>query len=237
MKQVAKEFLRFAIRIGALEFVPEGRKLKSGRFSPYFFNSGRFRTGRAMEKLADAYASAIKACFEDDFTTHEPRLDFDVLYGPPYKGTLMVGSIAASLSRHFGYDVGFCSSRKEAKGHGEGGLLIGAEISVGTQVLIVDDVITDGGTKREAVEFIWSFDGIPAGLLIAFDRQERGQSGALSAAQAFDAEFGIPVHSVATLSDLIELIEAGDVPLTNTEIETMLPLLLAYREEYGVAVR
>ena len=215
----AEVFVLYALEIGALELLPEGRKLKNGRISPYFFNSGLFNTGEAMNEIASAYAVAIE----------DGRIEsYSVLYGPPYKGTILAPAVAMVLNDTFGYGaIRFCSSRKEEKGHGEGGVLIGSPIKKGDHVVIIDDVITDGGTKREAVELIRYYKGEVAGLVVAFDRQERG-SGDLSAVQEFIREFDVPVCSGATLADLISVLEkAGDKP-------EMLSKILKYQAEYGV---
>lgn len=249
----AKEFIRYALGIGALELLPEGRPLKSGRLSPYFFNAGLFRTGEAIAEISLAYACVIVEHFGDSLTPdfHLVRT-FDLLYGPPYKGTILVPAVALQLSRITSSNPSFCTSRKETKVHGEGGLLIGAPIKQGDRVLIIDDVITDGGTKREAVEFIRSYGGKVVGLVIAFDRQERG-TGMESSVQEFSREYGVPVYSIATLADLISALEenkklsialrekyknisvkAGEQQDRDEMLE-MLERLIAYRQEYGVS--
>jgi orotate phosphoribosyltransferase len=194
--------------------------LKNGRISPYFFNSGLFNTGEAMNEIASAYAVAIE----------DGRIEsYSVLYGPPYKGTILAPAVAMVLNDTFGYGaIRFCSSRKEEKGHGEGGVLIGSPIKKGDHVVIIDDVITDGGTKREAVELIRYYKGEVAGLVVAFDRQERG-SGNLSAIQEFRREFDIPVYAVATLADLISVIKK-----TGCADDELLVKILDYQAEFGV---
>lgn len=230
-----KHFIRYALQIGALELVPEGRKLKSGRVSPYFFNSGLFDTGGKMESLVGGYVELISSAYA---SLREGLQPFDILYGPPYKGTLLVPAIAMVLTeawyRQGEQDIRFCSSRKEVKTHGDGGLLIGSPIKPGDKVLIVDDVITDGGTKREAVEFVRSFGGIPVGLAIAFDRQERGVDNDLSATQEFELEYGIPVHSIAGLSDLIDALKEMPEKTSDSNNSGILEKILAYQKEYGV---
>ncbi len=216
-----QEFLQCALRTGALEFIPEGRKLESGRLSPYFFNSGKFDSGRTMLQLVSAYAKVIRANIGTG-------LEFDLLYGPPYKGTILVPAIAIKLETIGCGNIRFCTSRKEAKDHGEGGSLIGAPIKDTSRVLIIDDVITDGGTKREAVEFIRQQGGEPVGLIIAFDRQERG-TGKLSAVQEFERKYNIPVYAIATLADLMSFtlgIDNKDMP--------NLRKIIDYKERYGV---
>ena len=226
MTQVAKEFLRYAISIGALEFVPEGRKLKSGRISPYFFNSGLFHTGKAIRQLASCYAQELQ--YEGSVPLNEV-----VLFGPAYKGIPLVVATSMALNTKFGYDVGYAFDRKEAMDHGEGGELVGCPVE-GRRVIVIDDVITTGGSTNEAFEFIRRHGGIPGAVYIAFDREERGVKSELSAIQEFEGAQRACVYPIAKLRELIELFEAGDVPLTNTEIKTMLPLLLAYRDQYGV---
>lgn len=222
----AEEFVEYALKIGALELVPEGRKLKSGRISPYFFNSGLFNTGEAIDMIADAYSYVITKGFAD--LDGEPV--FDVLYGPPYKGTILVPAIA-SIQLTYGLgNTRFCTSRKEAKDHGEGGTLIGSPIMQGDRVLIADDVISDGATKREAVEFIKHFGGVPVGLAIAFDRQERA-FGNLSAIQEFERDFQIPAYAVAKLADLISVLEKSEKASDAVALGT----ILKYRDEYGVS--
>lgn len=225
----AEEFLFFAWSIGALTFHPEGYTLKSGRTSPYFFNSGLFNDGRRLKVLSLGYADVIAQHFTFSRSVHQQGrfLACDLLYGPPYKGTILVPAIALQLYKVGFEDTYFCTSRKEEKTHGEGGMVIGAPIKPGDIALIVDDVITDGGTKREAVELIQKHGGTVAGLVIAFDRQERG-AGTESAAQEFSREYNVPVHAIATLADLISLVEKRD------DFAKIRKPLIAYRQQYGV---
>lgn len=222
-----EQFVEYALRIGALELVPEGRKLKSGRLSPYFFNSGKFDSSMAVEVIASAYAHVIGNNFQKN-----GRLTIDLLYGPPYKGTILVPTVALMINRLEYGNVRFCTSRKETKAHGEGGLFIGAPITPGARVLILDDVTTDGGTKREAVELIRRHGGVPVGLCIAFDRQERGE-GSFSASQEFQREYKIPVHAVATRTDLISFLERGPSQ-GGKGYGKMLGKMRTYSREYGV---
>ncbi len=221
----AEQFIRYALSIGAIELIPEGRALKSGRISPYFFNAGKFDSAHAMLRLASAYTVPLGS-----------GLGFNTLYGPPYKGTILVPAVAMylGLSSARNYDIRFCTSRKEVKDHGEGGSLIGAPIRPDDRVVIVDDVITDGGTKKEAVEFIRHSGGIPAGIVIAFDRQERG-SGELSAVQEFEREYGIPVLPVATHADLISVLRQIPAESGDDEMGEILEKILAYQKLYGIA--
>ncbi|MBS0486905.1 MAG: orotate phosphoribosyltransferase [Proteobacteria bacterium] len=208
-----REFLDLALRKNALRF---GQfTLKSGRLSPYFFNAGLFDTGAALDALGRAYAQ----------TVIEAGISFDMLFGPAYKGIPLASSAAIALAREHAHDVPLAFNRKEAKDHGEGGVLIGAPLK--GRVLIVDDVISAGTATRESIALIASNGATPAGVLIALDRQERGQ-GAQSAAQEIVAEFGIPVIAIARLEELLALV--GERP----ELATHRARLQAYRAEYGV---
>ena len=214
MRAYKTEFIELALEIGVLKF---GQfKLKSGRVSPYFFNSGLFNTGYALAKLGRYYASAAK----------ESDIQFDMLFGPAYKGIPLATLTAAALAEHHDIDVPFCFNRKEAKDHGEGGLIIGAAVS--GRLLIVDDVITAGTAIRESVDIIRRAGGEPAGVLIALDRQEKG-SGELSAVQEVQQNYGIKVASIIGLEDLVDHLEGG------SEYSQFLPLVADYRQRYGVA--
>lgn len=225
----AHDFVKYALSIGALELVPEGRKLKNGRLSPYFFNSGLFSTARALNLLANAYAHIIETRFDED--TLDGLLP-DVIFGPAYKGITLATMVAHVLAlRGENYNPGIAFNRKEAKDHGEGGILIGASLK-GKRVLIVDDVITDGASKREAVEIIRTAGGTPIACAIAFDRQERGpdENDPRSGVQRFQDESGIPVLAAASLDELVSV-------LRQSEIDSVRPILgkiEAYRDQYGV---
>ena len=210
--ELRREFVEFAIRAGALRF--GDFRTKAGRQSPYFFNAGQFADGSLMAELARFYARAALAS----------GIAFDMLFGPAYKGITLAATTAVALAA-LGRNVPFCFNRKEAKDHGEGGLIVGTPLA--GRVLVVDDVITDGGSKREAIELIRAAGATPTGVLIALDRQERGQ-GELSAAQEVAAQFGIPVIAIATLADVLTY--AGEKP----ELAAEYGRLLAYREQYGV---
>jgi orotate phosphoribosyltransferase len=188
--------------------------LKSGRISPYFFNAGLFNTGAAIGALGRFYARAAALS----------ALEFDMLFGPAYKGIPLVTTTAAALADHEGRNLPFAFNRKEAKDHGEGGNIVGAPL-VG-RVLIVDDVITAGTAIRESVEIIRAHGATPAGVLIALDREERGQ-GERSAVQEVQDSFGLPVVSVLRLRDLLaHLEEQGQL--------AQLEAVRAYRDRYGV---
>jgi orotate phosphoribosyltransferase len=209
-------FLQLALRADALRFGEF--TLKSGRSSPYFFNAGRFDGGAALAELAACYADAIDAM----------RVDFDLLFGPAYKGIPLATALACEYARR-GRDLPLAFNRKEAKTHGEGGTLIGAPLA-GRRVLIVDDVITAGTAIREALAIIREGGGTPAGIVIALDRQERvAEDQPRSAAQSVAAEQGIPVIAVATLADLLAF--AGE----SADLVGHREALLAYRARYGSA--
>jgi orotate phosphoribosyltransferase len=207
------EFIAFACRRGVLRFGEF--KTKAGRLSPYFFNAGLFDDGASLASLADFYARAIEAS----------AVPCDMLFGPAYKGIALAAGTAMALAGR-GRNLPFCFNRKEAKDHGEGGNLIGAPLR--GRVLIIDDVISAGTSVRESVDIIRRAGATPAGVLIALDRQERGQ-GELSAVQEVQRDYGMPVVAVATLGDLIDFL-AGHPDLAQN-----LSAVNRYREQYGVA--
>jgi orotate phosphoribosyltransferase len=209
------EFIDLCVRFGVLKF---GQfQLKSGRDSPYFFNAGLFNTGGAIAAVGRAYAAAIGAS----------GLRFDMLFGPAYKGIPLATSAAAALADLQGLSLPFAYNRKEAKDHGEGGLIVGGPLR--GRVLVIDDVITAGTAIRDSVEIIRAAGAEPAGVVLALDRQERGAHGNLSAVQEVGAQFAIPVVSILTLTDLISHMQAQGIGLA-------LSSMIAYRERYGVAV-
>jgi orotate phosphoribosyltransferase len=207
-----RRFLELALAAQVLRFGEF--TLKSGRTSPYFFNAGHFDSGASLALLAECYADALAA----------HGLAYDMLFGPAYKGIPLATALAVSLARR-GRDVPVAFNRKEAKAHGEGGTLIGAPLA--GRVLIVDDVITAGTAIREAIGIIRGAGATPGGVVIALDRQERGQAGERSAVQEVEAEFGLPVVAVAGLGELLAL--ADERP----ELEAHKAALLAYRARYG----
>jgi orotate phosphoribosyltransferase len=215
MKAYKTEFIELALEIGVLKFGEF--TLKSGRISPYFFNAGLFNTGYAAAKLGRCYASAITAL----------DIEFDLLFGPAYKGIPLVVLAAASLASHFDEDYPFAFNRKETKGHGEGGSIIGAPLE-GRRVLVVDDVITAGTAVREVLEIVRAAGAAPAGVLVALDREEVAPKSRLSAVEQLSNELGVPIRSIITLTDLIDHLE-GD-----KEYERFLPAVRAYRNRYGV---
>jgi orotate phosphoribosyltransferase len=207
-----REFVDFAIRSGVLRFGEF--KTKAGRLSPYFFNAGLFDDGAKLAELARYYARAALVS----------GIGFDILFGPAYKGITLAAATAVALAEA-GHNVPFCFNRKEAKDHGEGGSIVGARLS--GRVLVIDDVITDGASKREAIEIIRAAGATPAGVLIALDRQERGQ-GALSATQEVSRDFGVPVSAIASLADILATLRGR--PEHREDIARMED----YRRRYGV---
>jgi len=213
MRGYKREFIELALELGVLRFGEF--TLKSGRVSPYFFNAGLFNTGYAAAKLGRFYAEAIA----------QSDMQFDMLFGPAYKGIPLATLAAASLAEQHDIDVPYAFNRKEAKAHGEGGSIVGAPLSGG--VLIVDDVITAGTAVREAYRIISAAGAEVTGLVISLDRQERGQ-GPYSAVQELKQSLDIPVVSIVQLDDLITLLEES------SEYEEFLEPVLSYRKQYGV---
>ena len=207
-----REFVGFAIRTGVLRFGEF--RTKAGRQSPYFFNAGLFTDGASLGTLGGYYARAALAS----------GIGFDMLFGPAYKGITLAAATAIGLAA-LGHNVPFCYNRKEAKDHGEGGLIVGGPLR--GRALIVDDVITEGAAKREAIEIIRAAGAQPAGILIALDRQERGK-GELSAPQEVSREYGLPVTSIATLADILALLRARPGERANVD------RIEEYRRQYGV---
>ena len=213
MRPYKREFLDLSLELGVLRFGEF--TLKSGRVSPYFFNAGLFSSGYAAAKLSRYYAAAIA----------ESEIEFDMLFGPAYKGIPLATLAASALAEHHDMDVSYAFNRKEAKDHGEGGSIIGAAL-VG-KVLIVDDVITAGTAIREAHEIIIASGAETAGIVISVDRQERGQD-SRSAVQEVEQTLGVPVISIIRLEDIIDMLE------DSAEFGEHLRPVMAYREEYGI---
>jgi orotate phosphoribosyltransferase len=219
MSDHRQRFLQLALRADALRFGEF--TLKSGRTSPYFFNAGRFDSGAALAELAGCYADAIDAAVAAGALSN-----FDLLFGPAYKGIPLAAALACEYARR-GRDLPLAFNRKEAKTHGEGGSLIGAPLA-GHRVLVVDDVITAGTAIREALAIIAGAGGTAAAIAIALDREERvAEDDPRSAAQAVAAEHDIPVIAIAGLSDLLAF--AGESATLANERDR----LLAYRTRYG----
>ncbi|WP_417779375.1 orotate phosphoribosyltransferase [Stutzerimonas xanthomarina] len=213
MQAYQREFIRFAIERGVLRFGEF--TLKSGRTSPYFFNAGLFNSGAALAQLGRFYAAAVA----------ESGIDFDVIFGPAYKGIPLAAATAISLAEHHQRDLPWCFNRKEAKDHGEGGTLVGAPLS--GRVLIVDDVITAGTAIREVMQIIQAQGAQAAGVLIALNRQERGQ-GQLSAIQEVEQDYGMPVVSIVSLAQVLEFLGQDD------QLKRYLPAVEAYRDQFGI---
>lgn len=213
MQAYQQSFVEFALATQVLKF---GQfTLKSGRISPYFFNAGLFNTGARLGRLGRFYAQALMAA----------DMEFDMLYGPAYKGIPLVAVTVAALAEDHGRDLPFAFNRKEAKDHGEGGNIVGSPLR--GRVVIVDDVISAGTSVRESIEIIQAHGATPAGVLIALDRQERGQ-GALSAVQEVREQFGLPVASIVQLQQLIEFLAADPERVAD------LQRIQEYRKTYGV---
>ena len=214
MKDYQKEFLHFVIENSILRFGEF--HLKSGRVSPYFFNAGLFSTGSKLGFLAQSYAAAIA-----DLTQ-----DYDVLFGPAYKGIPLAAATALSLSTRHGIDKPYCFNRKEAKDHGEAGFIVGAPLT--GRVLVVDDVITAGTAIREAVEIIQSAGAQLASIAVAMDRQERGL-GETSAIQEIEQTYGIEVTHIISLQNIIDFLQDAE----DEVLAEHLPAVERYRSEYG----
>ncbi|BCK11441.1 Orotate phosphoribosyltransferase [Vibrio cholerae] len=213
MKAYQREFIEFALEKQVLKFGEF--TLKSGRKSPYFFNAGLFNTGRDLARLGRFYAAALV----------DSGIEFDVLFGPAYKGIPIATTTAVALTDHHDVDTPYCFNRKEAKDHGEGGNLVGSKLE--GRVMLVDDVITAGTAIRESMELIQANKADLAGVLVAIDRQEKGK-GELSAIQEVERDFGCAVISIVSLTDLITYLEQQG---NNTE---HLEAVKAYRAQYGI---
>jgi len=212
-------FIRFALEAKVLSFGEF--KTKAGRLSPYFFNAGGFNDGTRLSALGRYYANALQ----------ESQIQFDMLYGPAYKGITLAAATAIALADN-GLNVPYAYNRKEAKDHGEGGSLVGAPVK--GKVVIIDDVISAGTSVRESVDLIREAGAEPAAVLIALDRMERSgnaiEIGDRSAVQAVEQEFGLPVIAIANLADLMSFLTAS----SDTELTNYLPAVKAYRDKYGI---
>ena len=216
---IQDHFIRFALEAKVLSFGEF--KTKAGRLSPYFFNAGEFNDGARLSALGRYYAKALQ----------ESGIQFDMLYGPAYKGITLAAATAIALADD-GINVPYAYNRKEAKDHGEGGMLVGAPVK--GRVVIIDDVISAGTSVRESVDLIRKAGGQPAAVLIALDRMERSgnavEIGDKSAVQAVEQEFGLPVVAIANLAGLMSfLTTSSDAQLTH-----YLPAVKAYRDKYGI---
>ncbi|NOH96118.1 orotate phosphoribosyltransferase [Vibrio sp. 99-70-13A1] len=213
MKAYQREFIEFALEKEVLKFGEF--TLKSGRKSPYFFNAGLFNTGRDLARLGRFYAAALA----------DSGIEFDVLFGPAYKGIPIATTTAVALADHHDVDTPYCFNRKEAKNHGEGGNLVGSELE--GRIMLVDDVITAGTAIRESMEIIQANGADLAGVLVAIDRQEKGK-GELSAIQEVERDFGCAIISIVSLTDLVTFLEEKGTDAANLEA------VKAYRAEYGI---
>ncbi len=214
MQNYQRDFIEFAIKQGVLKFGEF--TLKSGRVSPYFFNAGLFNTGKALAEIGRFYAAALE----------DAGVDYDVIFGPAYKGIPLATTLSVALFDKYGKDVPYVFNRKEAKAHGEGGTLVGSALE--GRVLIVDDVITAGTAIREVMSMIEAApDAKPAATLIALDRQEKGKAEA-SAIQEVERDYGIPVISIVKLEQVLAYV--ADQP----ELKQYAASIEAYREKYGV---
>ena len=218
MLSFRQDFIRFAIEQKVLCFGEF--KTKAGRISPYFFNAGLFNDGNSLKQLAQFYARAII----------DSGIQFDMLYGPAYKGIPLAAGTAIALAE-MGRNIPYCFNRKEAKDHGEGGSTVGAKLQ--GRVLIIDDVISAGTSVRESVELIRAAGATPSGVVIALDRMELGQTsrelGGISAVQEMQRNYDIPVVAIATLDDLLAYLRG------NQEAGQNLRAVQSYREQYGVS--
>ncbi|PTP14314.1 orotate phosphoribosyltransferase [Vibrio sp. 10N.286.51.C3] len=213
MKAYQREFIEFALEKEVLKFGEF--TLKSGRKSPYFFNAGLFNTGRDLARLGRFYAAALA----------DSGIEFDVLFGPAYKGIPIATTTAVALADHHDVDTPYCFNRKEAKNHGEGGNLVGSALE--GRIMLVDDVITAGTAIRESMEIIQANGADLAGVLVAIDRQEKGK-GELSAIQEVERDFGCAIISIVSLTDLVTFLEEKGTDAAHLES------VKAYRTQYGI---
>jgi orotate phosphoribosyltransferase len=213
MTNYKTQFIDNAIASGALKF---GQfRLKSGRVSPHFFNAGEFYRGRALAALGQCYAAAIV----------ESGIEFDVLFGPAYKGITLAAATSVALAEHHDLDVPYCFNRKEAKSHGEGGTIVGAPLE--GRVLIIDDVITAGTAIREVMAMVDAADAQPAGVVIGLDRKERGNTDK-SAIQEVEQQFDIPVVSIIDIDDILTYLDG------KPDMKLLVEQIQEYRQEYGL---
>ena len=221
MKDYQREFIEFAIEKQVLRFGEF--TLKSGRVSPYFFNAGMFKTGGDLARLGRFYAATLM----------DAKIDFDLVFGPAYKGIPIATTTTVALFDHHNIDVPYCFNRKEAKTHGEGGSLVGAELE--GKIMLVDDVITAGTAIRESMEIIKTHGAQLSGVLIALDRQEKGQ-GKLSAIQEVERDFGTQVAAIVTLGDVVTFLEekVEEQGTDNSVLVENLVSIKKYRLNYGI---
>ena len=211
------DFIKFMTECGVLTF--GDFTLKSGRKAPYFVNTGNYKTGKQLAKLGEFYAECIK----------ENGIEADTLFGPAYKGIPLAVSCSVALFNKYGLDVNYCFDRKEAKDHGEGGVIVGKQLADGEKVVIIEDVITAGTAIRQVIPVLKNAAEVDiTAMVISVDRMEKGK-GELSALQEVKEEFGIDVYSIVTINDIIQAIKDGVI-----EGKEYLDKMIAYRETYGV---
>ncbi len=215
MQSFQTDFLKFVIEHHILRFGEF--TLKSGRLSPYFFNAGLFNSGEKLSFLGECYAAAIEASNQQ----------FDILFGPAYKGIPLVSTTAIALATKHGINKPFCFNRKETKDHGEGGLIVGAELS--GEVMIIDDVITAGTAVREAADILQNNGATLKGIAVAMDRQERG-TGSLSAIQEIEQNYQIKIISIINLQNIISYLESAE----DSSLHQHLDAVMSHRKEFGV---
>ena len=219
MEKYKQEFIEFMVDCGVLKF--GDFVTKSGRKTPFFVNTGFYRTGAQLRKLGEYYAKAIN----DTFGT-----DFDVLFGPAYKGIPLTVATSMAINEHFGADIKYCSNRKEVKDHGDKGILLGSPIADGDKVVIIEDVMTSGKAMAEVYPKLKSAADVDiTGMVITVDRMERALEGEKSAVQAVYEKYGVPVYSIVNMEDIIQGIRDEVIPG-----KEHLDAMLAYREQYGV---
>lgn len=213
-----QDFIKFMVNSGVLTFGEF--TLKSGRLSPYFMNSGNYKTGAQLARLGEFYAECI----------HDNGIKFDTLFGPAYKGIPLAVSTAVALYSKFGIDVNYCFDRKEAKDHGEGGCIVGKQLTDGEKVVIIEDVMTSGKALREVMPKLKDAANVDvAAMVIQVDRMEKGLNGDKSAVQEVSGEFGVNIYPIVTMNDIIDAIRDGVVPGSE-----YLEKMIEYRKVYGV---
>ncbi|MBQ7464682.1 MAG: orotate phosphoribosyltransferase [Lachnospiraceae bacterium] len=222
MEAYKQEFVRFMLECNVLRF--GDFVTKSGRNTPFFINTGFYRTGSQLARLGSYYAKAINDHF---------GLDFDILFGPAYKGIPLSVAASMEISREYGKDIGYSSNRKEIKDHGDKGILLGTPVEEGSKVLIIEDVTTAGTSIAETMPILKSFGAQCVGLCVSVDRQERGK-GEKSALDEIESEYGIKTASIVTMSDVVEYLDGNEVDGKKILDETLKKAISDYYKQYGV---